>query len=561
MRPLIFLTVRSTLNGLRRALTSPQRLISILFFVGWYFLWFVSPALKPNREMHLPPEAVGRLDFPPMAAIEAVVFTVFAILSLFMALNALSPKQGFRPADVDVLFPTPVSHKLVLAFRIGREYLVNLLLPLFITLIGLRPVSSGWQALFRNVQLPDSAGLVGRMMFVAWIGLAMSWVSISFAGSLFVNRSDERSDRNKRWMSGAGIGILLGVVGFVALELRGASTVQQFISLAQSPVLRIAFFPAEFAANLVMAPLTGEIWPALIGLAGLAAIIGVSFKLAMTQAGWLYDQAAARAFDTASTRAMAVKGDYFGSVAAAARAGKFRARSALWADRLRLQGPLALVWKELILQTRSMRGTLIAFLVVAIAMNAVPALVPIEGKATEVAILFAVMQGATVLVMGMGLAQTGFVEVLKRVDLQKPLPFPASTTVFMEIAAKATPTVVAVWLGALVAVALRPDLLRVALGTGILAIPAALLVTATVFLMTVLFPDVEDPTQRSFRNLMVVLGVVICSAGGVGLFAGLWAIGAHPALAAVPAAALSVAISVVLATVSGRLYSAYNPSE
>ena len=489
------------------------------------------------------------------------MFAVFATLSLFLALGALSPKQGFRPADVDVLFPTPVSHKLVLVFRIAREYLVNLLLPLFITLVGLRPVTTGWQELFRNVRLPESAGMTGRMMFVAWIGLAMCWVSISYAGSLFVNRSDERSDRNKRWIATVGVAVLAGVLGYIAVELRGASTPQQFIDLAQSPVLRAAFFPAALASKLVMAPLTGDIGSAIFGIGGLALVIVVAFRLAMTQADWLYDQAAARAFDAASVRSMALKGDYFGSIAVAARAGKFKARPARWADRLRFQGPLALIWKDLILQTRSMRATLVAFLLITVAMNAVPALVALEGKGSEIEILMTVVQGVTVLILGMGMAQTGFVEVLKRVDLQKPLPFPASTTVFMEIAAKAAPTAMAVWLGGLTAGVLKPSLFPVLAGTAILAIPSALLVTAIVFLMTVLFPDVEDPTQRSFRNLMVMLGIVIGGVGGIGVFAGLWALGLHPALAAIPAGALDLAISIVVAIVAGRLYSAYNPSE
>ena len=208
-----------------------------------------------------------------------------------------------------------------------------------------------------------------------------------------------------------------------------------------------------------------------------------------------------------------------------------------------------------------MRATLVAFLLITVAMNAVPALVALEGKGSEIEILMTVVQGVTVLILGMGMAQTGFVEVLKRVDLQKPLPFPASTTVFMEIAAKAAPTAMAVWLGGLTAGVLKPSLFPVLAGTAILAIPSALLVTAIVFLMTVLFPDVEDPTQRSFRNLMVMLGIVIGGVGGIGVFAGLWALGLHPALAAIPAGALDLAISIVVAIVAGRLYSAYNPSE
>ncbi|MCB8933188.1 MAG: putative ABC exporter domain-containing protein [Fimbriimonadaceae bacterium] len=561
MRPLVYLTVRSLINGVRRALTSPQRLIGLLAFVGWYFLIFLNPA-RSDREIRLPEQAVGSIEFPPMAAVDAVVFTVFAGLSLLLALGMFGPRQGFKPADVDVLFPTPISTRLVLVFRIVREYLVTLIVPLLVGLFTLRPVASGWEALFRNVHLPGSAGLTGRMMFVAWIAMALCWVAISYAASLFVNRSDLQSDRNKRVMVSVGVGLVVGVVAFVAFRLRGVSEISDAIDLAHEPVLRVFFFTSTLATMLVMAPLEGNLTEGLIGLGGLLFVIVGALRIALTQADWLYDQAAAKTHDTHAAQLRMRQGDYYGTIAAAARAGKVKAGRRGWMQRLRMQGPLALLWKEILLQLRGARTMVITFLLLGTMMSAMPALLPARAdRAEPIGVLTAVMQGIALLAMGMGFAQMGSVEVLKRVDLQKPLPFPASTTVFVEIAAKALPSTLGLWFGGLVALLLRPSLWTVIAGTSVMAAPGALLVAAMVFLMTVLFPDVEDPTQRSFRNLMTLLGIAVTGIWSVGIFGGLWALGISPALAAIPAAALNLGLSIVAAMVAGRLYSSYNPSE
>lgn len=561
MKPLIFLTCRTLVNGIRRALTSPQRLIGLLAFVGWYFMIFLNPG-RSNRDFELPEQAVGAIEFPPMAAIDAVVFTVFAGLSLLLALGIFGPRQGFKPADVDMLFSTPISTRLVLVFRIVREYLVTLIIPLLVGLFTLRPVASGWEALFRNVHLPGSAGLTGRMMFVAWIAMALCWVAISYAASLFVNRSDLQSDRNKRVMIAVGSTMLVSVVAFIALRLRGVGEISDAIDLAHEPVLRVFFFTASLSTMLVMAPLEGNLGEGLAGLGGLLLVIGVALRIAVTQADWLYDQAAAKTHDTYAAQLRMRQGDFYGTLAAAARSGKLRAGRHGWIQRLRMQGPLALLWKEVLLQLRGARAMVLTFLALGTLMSAMPALLPARGERAEmIAIFTAVMQGIALLVMGMGFAQMGSVEVLKRVDLQKPLPFPASTTVFVEIAAKALPSAIGIWLGGAVALVLRPSLWPVLAGTAVMAAPAAILIAAMVLLMTVLFPDVEDPTQRSFRNLMTLLGIAVTGIWSVGIFGGLWALGLSPALSAVPAAALNLGLSVAAAIVAGRLYSSYNPSE
>src|SRR5205807_863901 len=133
LKPLLFLTVRSTVNGVVRALTTPRRLISLIIFIGYYFFVFMRPAMVSGAPVSAPDHPM--FNFPALDVIEGFVFAIFAIISFFLSFGVLNMQSGFKPADVDVLFSTPISPKLVLAFRICRDYLITLLFPFLLVLL------------------------------------------------------------------------------------------------------------------------------------------------------------------------------------------------------------------------------------------------------------------------------------------------------------------------------------------------------------------------------------------------------------------------------------------
>ena len=161
----------------------------------------------------------------------------------------------------------------------------------------------------------------------------------------------------------------------------------------------------------------------------------------------------------------------------------------------------------------------------------------------------------------MASANGGFIEFLRRVDVQKPLPFTPAVTVFWETAAKAVaPTLLGSLVG-IVGVVIAPAVWAHALAGAILTPSLALLITAVVLLVVVIFPDIEDPTQRAFRGLMMMLGLVICVSPGGGLFVLGVANGVSPLVIAPVALAINLGVAIGLSAVSGGLYANYNPSE
>ncbi|HEY0868034.1 MAG TPA: putative ABC exporter domain-containing protein, partial [Fimbriimonas sp.] len=305
----------------------------------------------------------------------------------------------------------------------------------------------------------------------------------------------------------------------------------------------------------------------LAGFGGLLLIIVGSFWVAMTQVDWLYDQAAARGFDTQAVRSLRQKGDMSGLLAEYARQGKVKpgrlaARVANW----RVRGGLALLWKDLILQARSSMWSYAVFLPISIFMVAMPVWAVGKLDRASTAMYF-LMQGFTVFMIAMQ-ANSGVIEMLRRVDVQKPLPFTPAATVFWEIAAKALPPALISWIAGLCALAINPGLADAFLAAAVMAPSMSFLLVAVVYLMTVLFPDVDDPTQRGFRSLMLLLGIFLLSVPSVAMFLGLTVVGiplvtgpVAPIAAALPFVLLNALLTFAVAAVTGLLYANFNPSE
>jgi len=559
LRPLVYLTCRTLVNGVRRALTSPRRILGLLFIAGYYFLFFIRPSLA-GQDRPLPPGM--QLDFPPLELVEAVLFLAFSALSLLLALGIFAYRGGFKPADVDVLFPTPISPKVVLVFRIVREYLGTLLLPLLLVLIAFRPVATGWRQLFRNLPNPETAGLVGRAMSVSWILMALTWVAIAHAASLFVNRSDLRSDWNRRAMVWGTIGLFLAVTAYATWALLRVDSTREFVAFTHDPILRTVFFTATCATAITMAPVLGAWGPAWIALGVLAGVMALSLKVAFSQVGWMYDQAAARAFRQSETRALGRRGDMMALAAYKAREGKLKVRPAGWWQRRRWRGVAALIWKEFLVQSR---GGTPGLLVLGLVMG-VAALMPVffggRRELDRAVLVFSMpMLGIALLNVGMMAALTGSLEMLRRVDVVKAMPFAPWRVVAAEALAQSVYGMGVVWVPSAVLVALRPAWWGELLGASVLAVGLSFLICATVLAVSFLFPDEDDATQTQFRRLMILLGIVIACAPPIGAFAGLMALGWAGWLAALPAAALAAGMAVPAVLVGAGLYAGFNPSE
>ncbi|MHB8634848.1 MAG: putative ABC exporter domain-containing protein [Fimbriimonadaceae bacterium] len=566
MRPLAFLVSHSLFNGLKRSLSSPKRLVTVLIFVS-YYVWIATRSYAASSAFASAPlpAATPLGGFSLDRLLDAAVFTIFMLLSMGLMAQLPSYNRTVTAADVDVLFATPVSPRWVMALRVVRDYLATLLLPLVIGLFTWRPISAGH--LLQNMPHPETAGYIVKTAIYAWILLAMVWTVFGYATTLFINRSDLASDRNAKILTRSTTVLVLGTIGYIVYNLSRERSLKMAMRLANSGFLRVPYFIAHLGSMFALGPITGIGNTVFSGIA-LVALMVLGFSIAMSQVGWMYDQAAVRGFETSESIRLRKSGDVSAILADQARRGKLKTGRQTWLHRLRVRPWGAMIWREAIVQRRSFRGATVFVLITAVAYSLMPIVVyqlsgsRVAGQIAVVGGIFLACQGMGVFMFIMASAATGYVELLKRIDLLKPLPFSPARLMVVEVFAK-TFVPVSVSLGCTVlALIACPLLWQFALAHVMYGPSLAVMLSSSVLVVTLLFPDIEDGAQRGFRGLMQLLGIAVATVPGLSALIGITLVArGNPIPGAIVGSLLNLAVTVALTVAAGYLYLGFNPTE
>ncbi len=89
----------------------------------------------------------------------------------------------------------------------------------------------------------------------------------------------------------------------------------------------------------------------------------------------------------------------------------------------------------------------------------------------------------------------------------------------------------------------------------------AVMLSSAVLVVTLLFPEINDPTQRGFRGLMQLLGIALAIAPGLSVFIGLTIWTKTPLPGAFLGTVLNLAVAGGLTAAAGYLYLGFNPTE
>jgi len=562
LKPLLYLFSRTFINGVKRAFSSGPRIIGLLFFSS-YYIWLMTRGMVPhvgvgNFGMF------GEISMPPLRFLEAIVFAIFLLLTVFLSMGIFGYKGGFKAADIDVLFPTPMEPRTVLVFRLFRDYAITLIAPLFFMLIFFaQPAAMGWSSLTAKLGSIQSAGLALRCMSLSYFLLVIAWVSIGYAASLYFGRPGAFFDRAKVITGWALALVLGGSLGWVIYQLSNVQSPEAAVSVAFQVFPRTIFFLASFATWLTMAPIAGNLGEALLGFGGLILTSYLAMRVAMAQSPWVYEQTAIRIAAAGNQMKYKRQGDMYAMTAALAQRKGFKVRRLKSIEGAKWTGAKALVWKELLLLRRT--SAVFTWLMAVVSVGTTVAICfPYRtdhmGQIGGMLLLF--IQGVLLMSSSGGMAQAGFIENMRRIDTLKPLPFKCPTIVGFEIAAKALPSIVTMTVSMLVALALNIELWPYAV-SGLIILPvAALSISALSMLVVLLLPDFEDPTQRGFRGLVWMLGLVAFTGPPLALFGALVGLlKAHLVVAALPATGMMLAMGYLAVLGSSKLYLDFNPSE
>lgn len=560
MHPLLFLWWRQILNGVKRAFSSPKRLISVLVGLGYYVGFFLRPWERTQTFTKKGETLLPKGFHFDVSNVQPVVFIIFMLISIMMAAGVLTMRNTFKPADVDVLFPTPVSSRLVMYFRLFRDYFLTLFFPLVMMFFGYKPLSGLAAGL--KAGDPDGFNNVLRGMGLAWLLSAGFWVAVSYAASFYLAKNEKRSTQLLRIWNWSSIIAVLVVIGTFGVRMWIDPSWKTIVSTTEMPHIRAIMVVPYLTTTMAVGGLSGSMLAPLIAAAILIAVIGLSLNYAASLSGWMYDQAATKGFQGQTMRDMQRKGDMAGMLAERARSGGIkRGRVAQKIQDLKLLNGWALVYKEWLIQART--GIAMSFLFM-LMLGAISVMfLSIPSKTDRILpLLYLGMVGFMTANFGSIAALNGFQETLRRVEVIKPLPLTSRQIAFYEVASKSFFAVTLALVPYTIGLIYKPALWQFHLA-GLIASPAiGVGMVSAVFLVVVLFPDFDDPTQRSFRGIMQLLAMLFVMAPAIGLFIlFLGFLHTSPIIPALLTAGLIAGVVALFTSLAGRFYVDFNPSE
>ena len=412
---------------LRNQVRRPRRLLFVAVVLGLLVLRVVA---MPRR-----PPLLGSDAQSPLLLLGSMLFL------LSVASGFLQQGPRFTPADVDFLFPAPLSPRGLLLFRLLHLWPAALLSSAFLVLM-----------------FGDSVGAPWRV-FVGLGALQVTALHLQLLISVLLTRADEAVA--KRLRRGARVALLLVLfTGVFALiytisEHGGLGTV--VAEVARSPAARVLVFPAAACADFVVAD-TGA--RTLLALLRLALGVAGTFALLMVPEIDFREES----IDTTARVARLLAQRRRGETVIDLEGRRVASRTGR-ATRL-FSGAGAILWKNSIVLSRSLRtvvpGVLFGLLFV------LPAL--FASRRDVLGIFPAMMAIVMATLFGSNAFNFDLRREVDRIDALRALPLPATAIVLAELV---TPWVLCVGLQELLVatVVLSVDVDREWFGALALALP------------------------------------------------------------------------------------------
>ncbi|HEU4629609.1 MAG TPA: putative ABC exporter domain-containing protein [Gemmatimonadaceae bacterium] len=464
-----YLTVTSARNRFLRQvrrLRSPRYVLALLLALGYFWLILINPARSGSAPGHV---LVG--EGAELAAALALV----ALATYWWIVGSDQSALAFAPAEVQFLFPAPVTRRQLVQFKLVRAQVLILFNILIWSLLLRRGAGEGVLTWLR----PISLWVLFSTFQLHRLGATLARASVAEHGEAGVRRS------------GLAVAVMAVILGAIAWGLvrawpaTGVASLQEALQLveraAEQPAAAWALLPFRAVVAPAFAP-DVETW---LGAIGVAAAIMLAHFVWVVRADTAFEDAALEASAERAARVAAWRGG--GRMARRNRA------AAGMASRWRLplaaggEPAVAILWKNTYAVLRGDRfgRQLFFFAAIVVAICAFAYLEPARTSGFLMGILAA--WGSMLVLLGPLWLRNDLRGDLSRLELLRTYPVPASRLVAAEMASSALVlTVLELALGLCVFVALLrspdvtlplPDRLAV-LTAGALALPAINLLSA-----------------------------------------------------------------------------------
>ncbi len=566
----MFLAVRVAVNSFRRAFENPLRAVLtvlVLSFIlcGWGAA-LIGMLMEPVRPPRTPPPM---LDPEVVLARSLAMVVGFHLLYIVLGIAPAFSRGQFSyfvEGDVNFLFPTPVRPlslfrgMLLMRGAIGTIFLM-LMMMLYLLMSGGRSIRQ--LAMVAEPQASGWALMVYPPLFLV-MSLALLWLGVA------VRLMEEHRPRVRWWFWAGVIGWAL--IGIALVGVRTWTLVQQH-EMKLAPALQASLdwlpayvwlLPVRALADAMLIIYQG--WTPAIGLGWLfwlGVLLWADGRIAR-DSGQLYELASQMAQRGARFRL--ARGDpvqlMYQNALERMSERRRPLRTLRWLERWTPRGVWALLWRDLLLSWRLQGWGLVLILLVLIALPAVPLGIvhyAVEKNAlTAAKIIYLMIQYMVVLMIAVS-SYYGIVDLLRRVDFQKPWPFSTRAVVLVESLPTAALFLIVQMVVALIATGFFPQAWDFWLSMGLALASFAPVLQMAMWMMALLNPDPNDYTQRLVLGLLMFPAIVLTALpGGLILGVGL-ALRLSPLLIAPIVLTANLSVGAILVAINSRLYEQFSP--
>ncbi|MGB2866863.1 MAG: putative ABC exporter domain-containing protein [Bacteroidota bacterium] len=562
MKPLTFLVWRYVVNSIRRTISNPARAFVALVLLAW-----VAAIFAPSFRLFFP--GTAKAGSGPTLTVSSArnLLTVFMIPFFVGAFTLmLTNSRIFRESESSFVFPSPLPRKFVFFFfLILRGFMVAIfLLIVFVMYSGaaLKPVV---KSLFGET-LKASPWTVLLFPFLYVLGQ----LTVGFLGTYCALKIHARPRWKWRfypvlWISVAVVLIAFGELFWKNLGLIGRGSAAFHLTM-QEPLMVFLLFPFRSIADVAMIVSTG--WTVRVGLGLLfwAALLPFSVALLVSQSSMMYDFAAHVAERSTLLRERMRNPvlNFRDWIERRQRKGKSTARAVWVVGSWQPHGVWALLWRNAITFWRQssygvmlLSGLLVAiFAGIGVAQHA--GLMAVKVKSTLV--LF--VSGQTIITLFSTLfALIGLRDLLQRLDIEKPLPFPPRQVVVVEVLHIIVLNALWTFLLCVCAIFFFPAYWATALLLSIVSVSFLVPVSIGMFLLLLINPNQHDPIQQMLVGILQLpVAAICCTPGGVVLGLSL-VLGLATVFAGIGALLANAATTYGLVELAGRKYESFNPMD
>lgn len=334
MRAIALMSWWQSRNSLRTTLTEPRKFIPILVFVAAmgfnvFNLFFLGSA---GHNGAMPPLA----DYirPHIAAGHAIIFGVLILAALAQVESGLTGGAlTFSLSDVDYLFPSPISRRTVLLYKVPMILLRNLFYAAIFLVFA-------YFAFWRFAVSDKNTALSPLPLYISVFAWLCTYTCLAVTLEVVFGLGKAALARKCSWT-------LVLIAGAVVVAAVYTGGIDGLTILERSPLVWVPLYPCRLLADVFAAPISGH--PIGGAVAQLLAFAAAALVLLLSRNEDFYEASLAGSERIARIRSAAKQGNFAAMIAARARERTKPAKERVRPYTLPLfgRGAGALLWAHL----------------------------------------------------------------------------------------------------------------------------------------------------------------------------------------------------------------------